>query len=164
MTKPIKIIGISPGTRYIGFALFCGSDLRDWGVKNIDGRWSKEKIKKIRMFLLSMIHQHEPVAIAIKSSHPSRTSLNLNQLVGEIKDIAGKERLRVYEYPIQELKGFFNPGKLNKRQLAELVALEYSFLFYELNKDKSNGSSYYIRMFEAVALGSLCFHQLDRHR
>ena len=147
----------------MGFALFCGSDLRDWGVKNIDGRWSKDKVKKIRMFLLSMIHQYKPDVIAIKSSHPSRTSPNLNHLVGQIKDMARGERLRVYEYPIRELKGFFNPGKLNKRQLAELVALEYPFLSYELNKDKSNGSLYYIRMFEAVALGLVCFHQLDRN-
>ena len=116
------------------------------------------------MFLLSMIHQYKPDVIAIKSSHPSRTSPNLNRLVSEIKDIARGEELKIYEYPIRELKGFFNPGKLNKRQLAELVALEYPFLSYELNRDKSNGNPYYIRMFEAVALGLACFHQLDRNR
>jgi len=111
-----------------------------------------------------MIHRHRPGAIAIKPVHLSRASQSLNQLTMKIYSIAKREKLRVYEYPIQTLKRFYTPGKLNKKRLVELVASRYAFLSSELNKDKSNSSSYYIRMFEAVALGSLCFHQLDRHR
>ena len=98
MRRTIKVIGLSPGTRYIGFSLFCGSELRDWGVRNTEGIWSKDKMAKIRLFLLSMIHQHEPYALCIKAIHPSRSSPNLNRLMRDIHRLAVKEKLSG-EYP-----------------------------------------------------------------
>jgi type VI protein secretion system component VasA len=46
-------------------------------------------------------------------------------------------------------------------EMAKLVASEYPILYHELEKERSHRNPYYIRMFEAVALGSACLHQLD---
>ena len=163
--KNTKIIGISPGTRCMGYAIFYGSELRDWGVKNIEGRWSKEKQKRIMSFISNLTEQHKPNALAIKKLHPSRSSPNLNRLVAKIKESAERKRLKVYQYSIKELESFFYPdGRINKRVLAEKVAEKYSVLSHELKREKTIMNPYYIRMFEAVALGSLCFYQKDNKR
>ena len=36
--KPLKILAINPGTRYLGIAVFVGTDLREWAVKVIKGK------------------------------------------------------------------------------------------------------------------------------
>jgi len=162
--KITKIIGISPGTRYVGFAIFYGSELRDWGVKNIEGRWSKEKQKRIMAFISDLIGQHNPNVLVVKTLHPSRTSPNLNRLVAKIKESAERKRLKLYQYSIKELESFFYPdARINKRALTEKVAEKYSVLSHELKREKTIINPYYIRMFESVALGSLCLYQLDRH-
>jgi Holliday junction resolvasome RuvABC endonuclease subunit len=161
--KSTKIIGISPGTRYIGYAIFYDSELRDWGVKNIEGRWSKEKQKRIIAFISDLIGQHNPNVLVVKALHPSRSSLNLNQLVLKIKEISKRKRLRFHQYSIKEIESFFYPdGRINKRVLAEKVAEKYSVLSHELKREKTIINPYYIRMFEAVALGSSCLQDNKR--
>jgi Holliday junction resolvasome RuvABC endonuclease subunit len=162
-SKNTKIIGISPGTRYIGYAIFYDSELRDWGVKNIEGRWSKEKQKRIMAFISDLIGQHKPNVLSVKALHPSRSSSNLNRLVAKIKESAEIKRLKVYQHSIKEIENFFHPdGRINKRALAEKVTEKYSVLSHELNREKTITNPYYIRMFEAVALGSLCLQDNKR--
>jgi len=165
MLKTIKIIGVSPGTRYVGYAIFYGSELRDWGVKNIEGKWSKEKMAKIMAFISDLIGQHSPNVLSVKTLHPSRSSPNLNRLLAKIKESAQRKRVTIRQYSIKELESFFyQNGRINKRVLAEKVAEKYSVLSHELNREKTIRNPYYIRMFEAVALGSLCLYQLSFRR
>jgi len=151
----------------MGIAVFRGSELLDWGVKNMSGRWSVEKIKKVRMILSDLLQRYEPEVLSIKELHPSRSSTNLNELVREIKGMARRKGLRVYQYPIKEMERFFQGARedrMNKKKLAELAASRYPILAHELNREKTINNPYYIRMFEAVALGSVCLHQLDASR
>ena len=113
--KPLTIIGISPGTRYTGVAVFQGSELMDWRVKNVEGKQPKEKMRKAIMILSGLIERHEPDVLAIKKIHPSRTSPNLNRLVGRIKEFSKRKGLEVYQYSIKELESFFHPeGRINR--------------------------------------------------
>lgn len=162
--KPLKIIGINPGSKYLGIAIFQGSDLRYWAIKVLKGKWSKEKIEKTREVLSNFIVQYDLNVLAIKRLHPSRSSKNLNLLTAKIREFSKGKGLRVYEYLMKDLEKFFSPKeKINKKQMAELVASEYPFLFQVLEKEKGNKNPYAIRMFEAIALGIRCFHQLDKH-
>jgi Holliday junction resolvasome RuvABC endonuclease subunit len=159
--KILKIIGINPGTRYMGIAVFYGSELRDWQVKNMEGRWSKDKMGKFAMTLSSLIDSHESDILAIKRPHPSRSSPNLNRLVKGIKELSRRKGLRVYEYSMDEIRKYLNPeAGISKRKLVEMVTLKYPLLRYELSKERANMNPYYVRMFEAVALGSLCLNRL----
>jgi Holliday junction resolvasome RuvABC endonuclease subunit len=161
--RPLKIIGINPGSKYLGIAVFHGSDLRYWAIKTLRGKWSKEKIGKSKEILSDIINRYELNVLAIKKLHPSRSSKNLNQLVTKTKEFSKRKDLRVYEYSMRDIEKFFFPEKkINKKQLAELIASEYPFLFQVLEKEKKNRNPYAIRMFEAIALGIRCFHQLDK--
>ena len=162
--NPLKIIGINPGTRYLGIAIFQDSELRDWGVKNFRGKWSKEKKEKIINTILSLIKQYEPSILALKKLHPSRSSQNLRYMVAKIKEFSKRKGLKVYQYSIKDLENFFLPEeKTNKKKLTKILTSEYPDLFHDLNREKNNKNPYYIRMFEAVALASICFHRLDKN-
>lgn len=161
--KPFKILAINPGSKYLGIAVFEGPELRDWCIKVIKGKWSKEKIQKAYEVVISFVGQYECNVLAIKTLHPSRSSRNLNRLVAQIKSLAERKGLRVYQYSIKDLEEFISPERrINKMTLAELITSEYPVLFHELNKEKSHKNAYHLRMFEAVALGAVCFHHLDK--
>jgi Holliday junction resolvasome RuvABC endonuclease subunit len=164
LKRPLKIIGINPGSRYLGLAIFQESDLRYWGIHTLKGKGSKEKIKKAKEILSDLFLRYGIEALAIKKLHPSRSSKNLNRLVAKIKEFSKKDGLRVYEYSIKELEKFFSPEeRINKNKMAELAASEYSFLSRVLEKERKSKNAYAIRMFEAIALGMRCFHQLYKH-
>jgi Holliday junction resolvasome RuvABC endonuclease subunit len=136
----------------------------DWRVKVLKGKWSKEKMKRAIEIISELIDRYEPDVLAIKKLHSSRSSQNLGQFVAKIKELSRKRGLKVCQYSIKELESFFNPEeKINKKRLAEIVTSEYPVLLHEFSKEKSNKNAYHIRMFEAVALGAVCFHQLDKH-
>lgn len=161
--KPLKIIGINPGTRYLGIAVFHGSELLDWMAKIFKEKWSKEKIKRILEIINEYIELYEINTIALKKLHPSRRSRNLAQLTARIKEFSKRKGLKVYQYSIKDLEEFFiEEDKLNKKNLAEAIVLENPALFHELQKEKSHKNPYFIRMFEAVALAAMCFHHLDK--
>ena len=162
--ESLRIIGINPGTRYLGLAVFQDRSLVDWRIKRLDGKWSKEKINKAIDVISDCIKRHDLKIIALKKLHPARSSKNLRLLVSRIKALAARKKIKVYQYSIKELENFFltEEERHNKRTLAEKMVSDYPFLVNELEKEKAhkNKNPYYLRMFEAVALGAACFHNL----
>jgi len=161
--RPLKILGINPGSRYLGVAFFQGPELKDWRVKVVEGRRCKEKLEKTKAILSDFFTRYEPNVLAIKKLHPSRSSLNLSRMVSRLKEFSKRQGLRVYEYSVKDLEKSLSSEKRikNKRELQEVVAALYPFLFNELNKEKKNKNPYFVRMFEAVALSIVCFNRLD---
>jgi len=162
--KILKILAINPGTKYLGIAVFEGPELLDWRIKVIKGKWSKEKQQKIMASVRWFMEQYEPNVLAIKKLHGSRSSKNLNYLVSRIKQHSKRKGLKIYQYSIKELEAFFfGKAKANKNKLVEILTSKYPFLVHEFNKENANKNSYHIRVFEAVALGAVCSHQLENH-
>jgi hypothetical protein len=142
MTKKLlKVLAINPGSSYVGVAVFEGSELKDWRLKVI-----------------------KPNVLAIKRLHPSRRSINLNQLVSRIKQLSKRKGLKIVRYSIKDLETFFSPAeRINKKKLAEMLATKYPALWHEFDKERHNKNPYHIRVFEAVALGAVCSQQLDKN-
>ena len=160
---PLKILAINPGTRYLGIALLEEGELLDWEVKAVKGKWSKSKQETVISIISELMEQFRPEAVAMKKIHPSRTSCNLTRLVDRMVFLVKRKRLKLCRYSIGELESFFSPHeKANKNELSELVASAFPVLHHELAKEKSLKNPYRIRMFEAVALATLCFRQLER--
>ncbi len=112
--------------------------------------------------LSDFTEQYRPDVLAVKRLNPARSSAGLDRLVGKIIALSEKQGITVYRYGIKELEAFFHSeGRSNKRKMAELIAAEYPVLHGELNLEKRNKNPYHLRMFEAVALGAMCFHQMD---
>ena len=160
--KPITILGINPGAKYLGIAVFRGPELRDWRIKVTKGTWSDSKYRKTIEILSGFVEQYSPDAFSVKRLNPSRSSAGLDRLVQKIMALSEKKGIPVYQYGIKELEASFCPeGRRNKRNMAERIASEYPDLHCELSLERRNKNPYHLRMFEAVALGSICFHQLD---
>ena len=160
--KPNRILGINPGTRYLGLAIFDGSNLLDWRVKTIEGKWTKEKAVRILDIIREQIELYDISAIAIKKLHPSRSSKNLKLLVLKMIVLGKKKRIKIRSHSIKELeKTFLADEKPNKRNLAERIVMEYPVLVHELNKEKSHKNAYHLRVIEAVALAAACSQSQD---
>ena len=140
-----------------------GEILKDWRIKVLKGKWSKEKYDRTGKIITCLIRYHQPDVLALKKLHPSRSSLNLSYLVERIKEVALSTKVPVRRYAIQEIKDFFSPeGRINKKGLAGIVAARLPDLYHDLDKERARKNPYLLRMFEAVALGLMCFHQSDK--
>lgn len=151
----LNILAINPGSRYLGVAVFVGTELRDWAVR-LAGR------ERIQAILSEYINQYGVHVIAIKKFHPSRTSHALRNIVSSTEKLAKQRRLVLREYSIDEVEGALLPQKKkNKRLLMEVVVARYPFLLNEFQQEKKNKNPYLIRMFETVGIGSVCLNQFD---
>jgi hypothetical protein len=161
LERIVKILAINPGSKYLGVAIFQGLELKDWGVKIIKGKGLKAKMEKVKKEIFFLIDCWRPNVLAIKLLHPSRSSETLNEIVKKIKQIGRRKGLRIYQYSIKELEDFFSSKeRINKQELAEILVSKYPELLSEYEKERNHKNPYHIRMFEAVALGSVCSHKL----
>ncbi|NVN97543.1 hypothetical protein HXX01_04960 [Candidatus Nomurabacteria bacterium] len=154
--KPATILGINPGAKYLGLAVLQGSDLREWGVKIIKGKWSKKKMAKIMGIIDEYVINFNSNVVCLKKIDPARSSKELFILVENIKSYCRNSDIKVYEYSIKGLEAFYSTASRlnNKKDLAQAIVMQYPILFHELNQEHSNKNAYHIRMFEAVALAS----------
>ncbi|MCX6168683.1 MAG: hypothetical protein NTX65_05065 [Ignavibacteriales bacterium] len=155
-----NILSIVLGTRYIGVAIFNDSDLRDWFIKSLNGKTLKEKIKNLVGYGSDYIERFNIDVVAIKKMHSSRSSLALTKLNESIKNIGRQKHLAIIEYPISAIEKTLLSGKTNKRLLTEEVLIIYPVVYHEYEREKKNKSRYLTRMFEAIAMGVVCFQNL----
>lgn len=161
--RPLTTLAINPSSKYLGIAVLQGEWLKDWRIKVLKGKWSKEKFERAEAIITALIEHHKPDALAIKKLHPARSSLNLTYLVERIKDLAHLKGLPAHQYTIQEIKDFFSPGdKINKKGLAGTIAARLPDLFQDYQDEQRRKNPYLTRMFEAVAIGIVCFHEIDK--
>jgi Holliday junction resolvasome RuvABC endonuclease subunit len=160
----LKVLAINPGSKYMGIAVFEGPELEDWRIKAIKGKWSKDKLSTIQRLISECIDQHNPDILVLKRIHQSRSSVGLNKLVGTIKQSSKKKNIKIYEYSIKDVEDFFLPGgRANKSKLAEIITSRYPVLSHDFRKEQINKNSYYIRMFEAVALWATHVNKLENN-
>jgi len=160
--KLYKILAINPGSRYIGVAVFYGCTLQDWQIKNILGHPEKQKLAKVKNIVLRLIERHEPHIVVLKKLHPSRASIHLKKIANLIEKLAYQRKIRIRNYSIKQVKELIiNDKPKNKARLAEVLANRYPDLMREFKKDILSKNHYHIRMFEAVALGTICCDQLN---
>jgi Holliday junction resolvasome RuvABC endonuclease subunit len=149
-----RILAVNPGSRYIGFAAFRGPELLDWGVRVISAKTPQGRVRVGSQIVKEAIERFQPDTLAVKRLHSSRTSTCLDRLTDSIQKLARRRKLKLHQYSITALKYVLCSGaKGNKRQLAAEVAATYPVLSRDLQKEMANRNPYYLRMFEAVALG-----------
>jgi len=165
MNKPLRILSINPGSRYLGIAVFLGTELRDWAIRIVNGKDVRQKTSAVREFVLGYVDRYEINVVALKQPHPSRSSQAVRKVILEIRRTASKHKLALCELSIDEVKtGLLSQRRGNKRLLMEEVTIRYPFLFPKMEREQKNKNPYLIRMFEAVALGTVCFNQFDTGR
>jgi Holliday junction resolvasome RuvABC endonuclease subunit len=156
------ILAINPGSRYLGFAAFRGPELLDWGVRVVSAATPRGGARVAGRILTEAIERFRPDTLAIKRLHSSRSSTTLDRLTDSIKQLSRRRKLTLRQYSIAELKNALcSDARANKRQLAAKVTALYPVLGHYFQKEMANRHPYYLRMFEAVALGAVCYRQAE---
>jgi Holliday junction resolvasome RuvABC endonuclease subunit len=161
-TRQIRILAINPGSRYLGIAVFDGAELYDWAVKVVGGENLAGKKSRVRKLISEQICRYGVNTLALKEVHPARSSYLLLEIVSEVKTLARSQRLAVRMFSIQETKRqLLSSGTGNKRLLLQEIAQRHPFLLPDIRCEEESKSPYLMRMFEAVAMGIVCFNKLD---
>jgi Holliday junction resolvasome RuvABC endonuclease subunit len=153
-----RILAINPGSRYIGWAAFRGPELLDWGVRINSAKTPRGRIRVAGHIIKEALERFQSDTLVVKRLHASRSSIALDRLADAIRELARRRKLTVHEYSITELEHALCPNvKGNKRQLAAEVTAKYPILNSDWQKEVANRHPYYVRMFEAVALGIVSY-------
>ncbi len=152
------ILGISPGTRYVGLAILRDGALLDYMVKSYKGAWTDGKMQKAIKYLKTVLEGRTVHYIACKVPHEARSSERIILLISCIKELAKDYGIECFVYSIAELKGYFAGDIVNKSELAAHLTETYPELKVVQYSDDASTNEYYIRMFEAVAAGIHCYH------
>lgn len=158
--KGNNILGISPGTRYLGIAIFQDGNLHDWKIRNFIGVWSEGKLENTLAYIEELIINQFIKKIACKLPHSSRSSLGLREQIEKIKEIAKRFKIDLHIYSIDELKQHFKFDISNKEDLAEYLCGKYPELIKTFNKLRTSKHGYHLKAFEAVAAGLHCHNKI----
>lgn len=146
-SKPSIILGLSPGTKSMGYAVMSEGELIDWGVKNFRGKWSNSKKNKILRTIQNMISAYQPSMLAIKVNQTSLSSRNLKMIYSSIKEYTKKIRLKSAFLSIEELKQTCALVR-NKQEMIKYLKQR----FPELNRNlPRKGADTNSKEFEAIA-------------
>lgn len=150
----------------MGFAVFNGYELIDWGIKTIKGKTCDIRKESLRQILDNTIEKYGLDHLVAKRLHSSRCSESLKQLVQYLVYLTRKKKIKAHRYSLEEIENFFiasNEEKKNKGLLARMVVFQYPYLGPELKKEETIKNTYHMRMFEAVALGVVLLNKLGNN-
>lgn len=146
------VVGISPGTRYMGFAILRDRKLVKWQLLSFPDKWSPEKLQAILSSLDNYIGHSRTQAIAIKIPDELPISESYIQLVGAINVLCERKKIQPLYYTLKELKlRFCDTKTVNKHCLAKAITRVYPELEVYVNQKNNADRLYYEKIFEAVA-------------
>jgi len=128
----MKILGIDPGTRVIGYGLIekrgSATVVRDYGVLRVSGELAlTERLRKIYNELGHLLKRLKPKVIVVEDvfyAKDVRAMLKLGEARGVILLAAARTRAPIYEYtPAEIKKSVTGNGRADKSQVAKMVRL-----------------------------------------
>ena len=143
------VIGISPGTNVLGFAVFKQGELANYGTKQYRGKWSEHKLLHIIDSLKHLIELHRPEIIALKITETATMSKSMIQLLEQIASLIEEEKIKMFECSLEDIKRACCDGKVNSQEFHTCMREKYP-AFSKINTKKLNWHTYYGKMFEAV--------------
>ena len=141
------ILGISPGTRSMGYAIMSDGELVDWGVKTFKGKWSKEKGLKILSVFQRLVSDYKITKVCLKVNRPSKNSQNLDNVYCMLKNSVKENNLKMFAFTLENLKHCCSEAH-NKKDLIAYLNKRFPELGFSV---KSKNQDNYYRQFEAVS-------------
>lgn len=142
-------LGISIGSRIIGFAVMVRDDLEHWQVKSFRDTWSKTKCFIICTEIKKIIEKYRIGKVSIKL--PNTISAAVKELLSSVKSLLAKLLVAHTLHSLDDIKEKWGREASNKTQLARLVSQKYPFLKPIHERHQVNRTAYYTKLFEAVA-------------
>ena len=152
--KHLRILGIAPTTRGIGFAVLEGEDsLVDYGCKSAKGDKNAQSVAIVKKLIL----QYRPDVIVsqntlIKGSHRVE---RIQELTGQIITMAKAHQIKVSLISFKQVKQtYFDHGLGTKHEIVEILAKRFPELADRLPPKRRPWTSEDSRtsIFDAVAL------------
>ena len=161
------ILAIDPGTRELGFAVLQGETLLYYGVKTVTNRKSPALVlKAITDFIKGLIEKYEPSMLAIEKMFiTQKNSAMLYVAAEQVKAVAREGKITIWEQsPSAIRKRLCRTGRATKREVAKLIAERYPELARYYNRTKHWEIEYYANLFDAVAVGLVCFEDYKSNK
>lgn len=147
------ILGISPGTRSFGIAVLDKEGLSECQVRTFKGQWSKGKMMMILNILEKLYGRYGIEHVALKETLQAQNAKNARELIRHIIARAKRNGISVSRYTIHDLKREVAPSeKHSMEEIMEFLSVTYPMLKNYYLKEKRNLNSYYVPVFEAVAV------------
>ncbi len=163
--KPIKILAIDSGGRYLAVAVFENYDLVYSAVKTIKGCTIQELLQKASEIIAELILTYQPDVVAQEKLHyiQCKTSEKLQRLTRQIKKVAQGMQVDYVEYPPTFVRQqICQQKKATKNKTFKVLAARYPELVIKIGTDKLGKDKYWDQLFDAVALGYYCRQKLKR--
>jgi hypothetical protein len=145
------IIGISLGSRYIGYAILRDtSTLEDWHIHGFKEQWSGTKLRRIIAFLLRIAEFHKATEFAVKLPPLNKKSRLVQKLLKELQAKAIKRGYTFTTYSLEELKAACPAPIKNKRALMAHVNGLFPCLKRFYDRELAVRNHYHLKVFEAA--------------
>jgi Holliday junction resolvasome RuvABC endonuclease subunit len=163
---PRTVLGLDPGTRYLGFALIRGKELLEFGVKELkNGERPYDVIGQARRVVLRLIALHTPSIVAIEAPYllPTPRAAVLSTITQEIHARARETGAEVSELkPEQVRQTLTGNAKATKYEVAQWLVRERFPELAALTPRKpkipalwlTSRERYWLHMFDALALAA----------
>ena len=102
------ILGIDPGTRFMGFAVLRGKELLDYGVHTLrNGRRPYDLLGQARGYVLAAIRDHQPEVVAIEEPLlvPTKRAALVSAIAQELHERGRELGVRVVEITPRKVRG-----------------------------------------------------------
>ncbi len=166
--KPIKILAIDTGSRYLSVAVFENYDLVYSAIKTIKGSTIQELLQKASEIIAELIFTYQPDIVVQEKLHyiQCKTSEKLQQLTRQIKKVVQGMQVDYVEYPPTIVRQqICQQEKTTKNTAFTILAARYSDdLVVKTGTEKFGKDKYRDRLFDAVALGYYCLEKLKRQQ
>ncbi len=168
MKKEQRIISIDPGTKFWGVSVFQDREIIISLVKILSIKGSRRKrLEEVKKVFSSLINDYEPDILVMEKPFFfwSKQSRFLDVIVKEVKCLARKEKMKVYEFsPRTARKVVCGDGNATKKDMAKVICSIYPELKIHLNQDRRYKEIYWGHMFDATGLGICYLMKQERYR
>lgn len=164
MSTPPTILGLDPGTRFLGVAVIRGHNLLAYAVHELwNGRQPHDLIGQARRVVFRYIEQHAPRIVAIEAPYliPSERAATLTTLALELRERSKDLGLCVHQLsPEEARRSVIGNPRSTKIDIAEaLVARGFHELRTKIPKRPARPAiglrprdRYWLHVFDALAL------------
>jgi len=150
----MAILGLSINTRMLGLAIISGNLLIDYHIQLRKEPWTPQKRDLILTSLQPWCASYNINSIALSIAHEKQTSTQTKELLESIKSYFRERKINLYSYPPKALHSFCKEVETKtKKEMMREVALKYPEISHLYRKEMSSKNKYYIKLFEAVAVG-----------
>jgi len=150
--KVVTILGINPGTRFIGLAVLQDKVLIHHQLRSFQGKWSQGKLQSILAAIEDIISRYRVTDIAVKVPDRLPASLGFTQLLGTLNVLCENTVGKPVYYTLSDMKHVLcNDESTFRIKLMHIIVEYYPELLPECGKEEANINKYYYKLFEAVA-------------